>query len=349
MKRVAMRILAAMTAVAICLPLHALSAGDGLRGEPAAVPTAAAAQTAAAPAPVLPEEFTFIEELPEGVTAALAKAEETRAANIAGEVLPVTGNAGIYDKDPVTLIEFGSEFLVAYLTGLNNLTSRLVDTGGDYPEFIFEYDDNAGKHHIIYMGMYFDEANQLIIGRDQQGAFAIGFDVDLKQKMLYSAYNGWNRNMGFNRLYDLLAPAAGVFYQTHRIKFEYGGRDWMVQMWKGLYFFVGSGAEIGIYNKPQSRTLEHYDCAGDEDMLEMSIRVLRGDKVLLERAPQKHWWMNGFVPSDGLYLPGALTLQSSIRFEEEGMRDAFLISFEELCAREGITFTVEGNLVSFVW
>ncbi len=81
----------------------------------------------------------------------------------------------------------------------------------------------------------------------------------------------------------------------------------------------------------------------------MSMRVLRGDDILLERAPQKHWWMNGFVLSTGVYPPSALTLAGSIRFEDEGMKAAFLVPFEALCAREGITFTVDGGLISFVW
>lgn len=347
MKKIAVKTLSVLFSAALCVPVCAFSAGNDVRKE-AAGQTTATAELFASPMQADAPEFEFIDTLPETATTASEKVQAYRAAP--SQEKPAVQNVmPPADKDPVTLLEFGSEFLVAYLTGLNNLTSRLVDTGGDFPEFIFEYDDNAGAHHIIYMGMYFDEANQLIVGRDQQGAFAIGFDVDIRQKMMYSALNGWNRNVGFNRLYDFFAPAAGVFYDTHRIKFEYGGQDWMVQIWKGLYFFVGSGAEIGIYNKPQSRTLEHYDCAGDADMLEMSMRVMRGDDILLERAPQKHWWMNGFVLSNGVYPPSALTLEGGIRFEDEGMKAAFLVPFETLCAQEGITFTVDGGLVSFIW
>jgi hypothetical protein len=199
------------------------------------------------------------------------------------------------------------------------------------------------------MAMYYDQANHLVNGRDQQGAVAFGFDVDLKKEMMYSSYNGFERNMGFCRLYDIIAPAAGLFYKTHRIEFEYGGRDWMVQIWKGLYFVVGSGAEIGIYNKPQSRTLAFYDCVEDDDMLEMSLRLEKDGQLLFERAPQKHWWMNGVVLSDGLYPPEALTLEGGIRFEDEGMKAAFLVPFEQLCEQEGIEYNIDNGLVNFVW
>lgn len=338
MRKVTMRILAAIMTVAVCLPLHAFSVGDGLGIESVVDPLTAAKQ-----------EFAAQAQVTEKTVPDLTKVEEVLDTHFTEEVLPQTKTAGIYDKDPVTLLEFGAEFLAGYLRGLNNLTSRLADTGGDLPEFVFDYEDNAGKLHSIYMGVYFDEANELLIGRDQQGAFRFGFDFDLQKEMMYSSYDGFERQMGFTRLYDKLAPAAGIFYQTRRIQFEYAGQDWMIQIWKGIYFFAGTGAEIGIYNKPTSRTLDFYDCAGDNDMLEMSMRLSRNEKVLFEREPQKHWWMNGVVLSDGLYPPAALTLDGSILFEDEGMKAAFLVPFEKLCEHEAIAYDIDGGLVKFIW
>lgn len=349
MKKITVRVLSLLLASAVCVPISVFSAGEGARKD--SEPTQFNSQAVNFAAPALEDraEFRIIKNLPESATAALAKAEAKEDVKLATGVLPQAKTGGVFDKDPVTLLDFGGNFLAGYLRGLNNLTSRLVDTGGEFPEFVFEYDDNDGKPHSIYMGMYYDEANQLIIGRDQQGAFAFGFDFDLKNKMMFSSYNGLERQIGFCSLYDMLAPAAGIFYKTHRIKFEYGGQDWMVQIWKGIYFLAGSGAEIGIYNKPQSRTLAYYDCAQDEEMLEMSMRLSRNEKVLLERGPQKHWWLNGVVLSEALYPPEALTLEGSIRFDDAEMKAAFLVPFEQLCAKEGIAYNVDNGLVSFVW
>lgn len=331
------------------LPLYALSAGVSLYSEAPVSQLTAVKQEFAAQAQVAPEELSVMEQLPESVTARPTQLQASPDVPEVEDILPQSKAAGIYDKEPVTLLTFGSEFLAAYLRGLNNLTSRLVDTGGDLPEYVFEYEDKAGKPHSIYMGIYYDEANELLIGRDQQGAFAFGFDFDLQKEMMYASYNGVERKLGFCRLYDMLAPAAGIFYQTHRVEFEYGGQDRMIQLWKGIYFLAGTGAEIGIYNKPTSRKVAFYDCAGDDDMLEMSIRLSRKGKVLFEREAQKHWWMNGVVLSDGLYPPAALTLEGSIRFEDEAMKAAFLLPFEELCEREGIAYSIDGGLVKFIW
>ena len=349
MKKIVIRVVSVLVASALCLPIGAFSSGEpAYQDTDATQPTV---QTVKLAAPVLEEtaEFTPIEKFPKPVTDALVEAPAAVEANPRAEVLSQQYIGGEFDKDPVSLLAFGGEFLAAYLKGLNNLTSGLVDTGGDLPEFAFDYEDNDGNPHRIYMGMYFDEENQLLIGRDQQGAFMFGFDFDLQQKLMYASYNGVERKMGFSKLYDTLAPAAGIFYKTHRIKFKYGGQDRMIQMWKGIYFLAGTGAEIGLYKKPQSRAVEFYDCAQDDEMLEMSMRLRRDEKILFERAPQIHWWMNGVVLSDGLYPPGALTLEGSIRFEDEGMKAAFLVPFEHLCAEEGIAYNVDGELVSFVW
>ncbi|MEI6578886.1 MAG: DUF4474 domain-containing protein [Eubacteriales bacterium] len=249
----------------------------------------------------------------------------------------------------VTVYSFINEFLDAYLKGMSKLTAKIVDLGGKFPEFVNEYVDNTGAKKMIEIGMYFDVVNKRIIGKGQEGAFGIGFDVDLKQKMMYASINSWTRKLGFCRLYDTLAPALGVKYKTERVKFEYAGLDWMIQIWKGSYFTLMGGAEIGIYNKPKTRIAEFYDCIGDKDMLDMSMKLSKGNKVLFVREPQKHWWMNGFALSFGSNMPDLLTLNGSILFKDEGMLKAFLTAFDKVCANEGITYTLQGKCVSFDW
>ncbi|MCI6770433.1 MAG: DUF4474 domain-containing protein [Oscillospiraceae bacterium] len=106
----------------------------------------------------------------------------------------------------------------------------------------------------------------------------------------------WQRNFGFNELYDVGAPFVVFYYDTMRCKFNYDQKDWLIQFWKGQYGFVFIGAEIGVYNKPESRTAEHFDCASDEDSLMMSMTFYRDGKELLTRDYAKYWWCTGFVP-----------------------------------------------------
>ena len=52
-----------------------------------------------------------------------------------------------------------------------------------------------------------------------------GFEYDEAQGIYYSQMNPLQRKFGFNRVYDMAAPLAGMIYSTKRIEFEYGGKD----------------------------------------------------------------------------------------------------------------------------
>lgn len=340
-----LRIVSPLLVLALTLCVVSVRAGEGEVPEAVCAPVAAAAP--AAKAEMMPSAPAIEDSQP--VRRAQSPSTQGNASARLEQAVTATAVADESDTEVVTLFGFVKDLACAYLKGMSEVTVILVDTGAELPEFFVTYTDSDGERREMPMGMYFDEERQLLIGKNNQGTFATGIDVDLSQRMAYATHNGWERRFGFNPVYDFIAPAALIFYQTHRVLFEYGGIDWKIQIWKGNYFLVGSGGEVGIYNKPQSRFVEHYDCVGDGDMLVMSMRMFKGEELLFERAPERHWWMTGFALTDGIYFADDLTMESTILFEEQGMLDAFLAAFDPICAAEGITYTVDGLLVSFVW
>lgn len=124
----------------------------------------------------------------------------------------------------------------------------------------------------------------------------LSYMFDPEGDYYFTVDDPWQRNFGFNELYDIGAPFIVFYYDTMRCKFNYDNKDWLIQFWKGQYGFVFLGAEIGVYNKPESRTAEHFDCASDEDSLMMSMTFYRKGKELLTRDYAKYWWCTGFVP-----------------------------------------------------
>lgn len=124
----------------------------------------------------------------------------------------------------------------------------------------------------------------------------LSYMFDPEGDFYFTKDDPWQRNFGFNEAYDVGAPFIVFYYDTMRCKFNYDNKDWLIQFWKGQYGFVFLGAEIGVYNKPESRTVEHYDCASDEDSLMMSMTFYRKGKELLTRDYAKYWWCTGFVP-----------------------------------------------------
>ena len=86
----------------------------------------------------------------------------------------------------------------------------------------------------------------------------------------------WEKDASYNDVYDYMAPVAAMFIDQVRICFNYEGKDWMIQIWKGQYGMT-AGAEIGIYNKTDK--IMQYDCVSEDEFLEMCTNVWYKKKV----------------------------------------------------------------------
>ena len=156
----------------------------------------------------------------------------------------------------------------------------------------------------------------------------------------------WQRNFGFTPLYDAAAAFTGMYYDTMRLKFNYDNMDWMIQIWKGNYT-VANGGEVGVYCRDASRSGSFYDCANNEQMLNMSMQILHGDKVLVDEGPMMHWWVNGFNLSDRMYLPESLTMKFSIVMTDEEMLNAFCEAIDKHYMHD-VSYTVDELTVNRV-
>ncbi|MBE6776463.1 MAG: DUF4474 domain-containing protein [Ruminococcaceae bacterium] len=124
----------------------------------------------------------------------------------------------------------------------------------------------------------------------------VGFLYDAKENCFYTAADPWQRRVGYNESFDVGASLVTIYIDTVRIKYEYADKDWMLQLWKGQYGLLFYGAEVGLYNKPKDRSVEHYDCAADEEMLKMSMELYNGGVKKFSRPYGSYWWCTGFVP-----------------------------------------------------
>lgn len=170
----------------------------------------------------------------------------------------------------------------------------------------------------------------------------------------YTDADPWQRQFGFNKAYDFGAQFVFMYYDTARIYFDYQGKNWMVQMWKGQYGGVFIGAEIGVYNKPTDREVEHYDCANNEEALYMDMSLFRNGEELLSREYAKYWWCTGFVPGKLKKYSdrSELNIKTRITMKDKAMKKAFikgLENCEEFKFVEGENFTVDGLDVFIDW
>lgn len=168
----------------------------------------------------------------------------------------------------------------------------------------------------------------------------------------------WQKNAGYNEIYDNMAPMAGMFIDQIRIRFTYGGKDWMVQMWKGQYGFLLVGAEIGLYTAPSGKytgsvgDVNHYDCAAKEDWLYMQLDCYFAKnnsgkyEKIFTRPYDKYWWPTGFVKgqlTDYINPLSELKVKGRITFKSKEMADIFVLGLKECGFARASSSTTLGN------
>ena len=176
-----------------------------------------------------------------------------------------------------------------------------------------------------------------------------GFEYDEKQGIYYSQMNPLQRKFGFNLVYDMAAPMVGMVYDTKRIEFVYDNREWMIQIWKGQYGMT-AGAEVGLYNRDPERNFQ-YDCADDEDLIEMQFDFYNQDEFVFSRGPEKHWWLTGFKILN-VGMPILIDLDITLKFTNKIMAQAFAQSLKKTANSsllDPITYKVTGSTVNIKW
>ena len=160
-----------------------------------------------------------------------------------------------------------------------------------------------------------------------------GFYYKVCERIFSSRRDAWQREMGYQELFDRAAVLTSMVIDAQPVYFEYAGKTWLVEFWKGQYG-INAGGEVGIYCAktivpPQEYTKTVFAAVQDNEMPIVRSRLFRFDKkyaqgeVLYEHQA-KHWWLTGFVL--GTYVtPQKLVLQSAFEFPNAEMTEAFLI------------------------
>lgn len=160
-----------------------------------------------------------------------------------------------------------------------------------------------------------------------------GFVYNWKGDYFCSRLDCWQRDMGYCKLYDEAAPFFNMIIDCEPITFSYGGKRWLIELWKGQYG-IATGAEIGIYNTKRDDICTEkfegtlYEKIADDEMLSMSFVLRKNGKVLI-RSQGVHWWLSGFKLGE-YSMPGFLTMDIRIIFPDLEMVHAFVGGVREL-------------------
>ena len=179
----------------------------------------------------------------------------------------------------------------------------------------------------------------------------LGYQYDRAGQYYYTVNDPWQRNFGFNTLYDIGAPFLNFYYDTFRVKFTYKKMEWLIQFWKGQYGLVFVGSEIGCYYKPADDTGVHYDAVSDEDALYMSMTFYRNGEERLTREYAKYWWCTGFVPGSltSFRDRSELSMRARLTMKDKKMLGLFCTSLEKSGFVRDENYSVSGLDVYISW
>lgn len=152
-----------------------------------------------------------------------------------------------------------------------------------------------------------------------------GFFYQRDEDVFTSQLDAWQRKQGYTALYDRAAASAGMVMDAWPVYFDYEGRTWLIEFWKGQYG-INTGGEIGVYHAdeivpPYFYRAAHYDAVENSEMPKINCFLEKKGKKVYELCSQ-HWWLTGFRM--GLFSnPSDLCMVASLTFEETGMAQAF--------------------------
>lgn len=241
-------------------------------------------------------------------------------------------------------------FLGAYLAVIEKCTIHSVPTSDpDVYEVKATIHFKDGTTDSLDTDIYINVVTGECTNNDGSGLAGTGFNYNLKESLVYATLDSWMREFGFCVFYDIAANSFPLLwhYVTRRFTFEYDGLEWMIQIWKGNYL-ITNGAEVGVYNREPGSLGTFYNCATNDQLMEMSLQVYNGDELLVNQDPQMHWWINGFQMGRRRYSPNKLTMKFSIVMPDEEMLNAFCESMDNHY-RHDVSYEVDGLKVSVVW
>lgn len=179
-----------------------------------------------------------------------------------------------------------------------------------------------------------------------------GFAYDQTQNIFYSTKDAWQREFGYCQLYDDFALQAGMIINCEPLRFEYEGKKWLIEIWKGQYG-ITTGCEIGVYTSdgtcvkiPKIFYGTFYGQTLEEDNLNMELGLIRKNELLFTRK-DRHWWLTGFILGD-FTKPKDLVMQVEIELKSKEMQDIFVETLKKAGYKENEIY-LQGNSVMFIF
>ena len=138
------------------------------------------------------------------------------------------------------------------------------------------------------------------------GAYLLNFVYDTDRQAYHSQPDTWQRNFGYNDFYDEVFRI-GSYMKNLPITFSANDDQYRLWMWKGDYWNLHSGAEIGLYNSPTDCSgIDHYDAIDFEVPMTLNLYNYNTssdiDTIFSWTPDPSQWWVTGFSGQNPEFL-----------------------------------------------
>lgn len=153
------------------------------------------------------------------------------------------------------------------------------------------------------------------------------------QDIISSRNDAWQRDMGYTSLFDRMAAHFHMVFDALPVYFNYRGRTWLIEFWKGQYG-INTGAEIGVYYADRILSKEElstflFQAVEDKDMLPLSFELTRyRSDDCLASVSKKTWWLTAFCMGR-FSQPWELDMNSFLHFPDSEMRCQFVCGLQQ--------------------
>ncbi len=157
----------------------------------------------------------------------------------------------------------------------------------------------------------------------------LGYHYVPCQDIFLSTLDAWQREFGYTQKFDCLAPLFNMVFDSEPVYFDYDGRTWLIEFWKGQYG-INTGAEMGIYCADgivpsENRKNEYFHTIPDDQLPLFFMNLYRTDREdtrTVVNVSMTHWWLAAFRM--GCFSqPGNLCANFCIDFADRNMMRAF--------------------------
>lgn len=194
-------------------------------------------------------------------------------------------------------------------------------------------------------------------GSAAAGAYLLNFKLDEQKLAYHSQVESWQRAFGYNDMYDDVFRI-GSNMLNEQFTFTSNGQKHVLWAWKGDYWNLQSGAEIGLYSYDRAvNNTNHYNVV--DFTLPMTLNLYNYysksniDNVFSWAPDENQWWITGFNTRFTEPNPDDMVVLGSIDFTgRESMYNDFrndIINGKKAELKDYTIFDDDSNTVWIVW